>query len=164
MKRKERNDDGEVASEYHGSTFFVSNLPYNASSTDLQTLFSEIEPGATLSWFVRYASFAIREDAQAAFDQIPKEGLTLVGRKLRIQWAEQKMHDNLHTKIRKHKGAEKLEWPVSGDDGIQDSSSGAIRGVFARPSCIKPRAAHAVFSTPALALDAVNKLHAVFSP
>jgi len=49
---------------------------------------------------------------------------------------------------------------VSGDDGIQDSSSGAIRGVFARLSCLKLRTAHAIFSTPALALDAVNKLHA----
>ena len=38
---------------------------------------------------------------------------------------------SLWKKIRKHKGAEKLEWPVSGDDGLQDSSSGTIRGVFA---------------------------------
>ncbi|KAF8319207.1 RNA-binding domain-containing protein [Amanita rubescens] len=211
---KERNDDG---AEYHGSTFFVSNLPYNATSTDLQTLFSEIAPvrnafvvcesGTGMSKGVGYVSFAIREDAQAAFDQIAKEGLTLVGRKLRIQWAEQKAKTkkekmdpdqkeppqkkprqqsrannpqdplairtvivsglpssidskSLWKKIRKHKGAEKLEWPVSGDDGIQDSSSGAIHGVFSRLSCLKPRAAHAIFSTPALALDAVNKLHA----
>ncbi|KAF8331829.1 hypothetical protein F5887DRAFT_870979, partial [Amanita rubescens] len=102
------------------STFFVSNLPYNATSTDLQTLFSEIAPvrnafvvcesGTGMSKGVGYVSFAIRKDAQAAFDQIAKEGLTLVGRKLRIQWAEQKMHEiDLHTKIRKHKGAEKLK-------------------------------------------------------
>ena len=42
---------------------------------------------------VGYVSFAIREDAQAAFDQIAKEGLTLVGRKLRVQWAEQKVQE-----------------------------------------------------------------------
>jgi nucleolar protein 4 len=90
------------------STFFVSNLPYNATSTDLQTLFSEIAPvrnafvvcesGTGMSKGVGYVSFAIREDAQAAFDQIAKEGLTFVGRKLRIQWAEQKVHEiDLHT-------------------------------------------------------------------
>ncbi|KAK2467569.1 hypothetical protein APHAL10511_000424 [Amanita phalloides] len=57
----------------------------------------------------------MREDAQLTFDKTNTEGLTLVGRKLRIQWAETK---------------------------------------------VKQNRTHALFSTPALALDAVNKLHA----
>ncbi|KAF8638463.1 hypothetical protein AX17_002197 [Amanita inopinata Kibby_2008] len=116
-KRKERED--EISSEqreYHGSTLFVSNLPYNATSTDLQTLFSDIAPvrnafvvcehGTGVSKGVGYVSFAIREDAQAAYDKISKEGFTLVGRSLRVQWAEQK------PKIKKEKSeisAEKRE-------------------------------------------------------
>lgn len=80
----------------------MSNLPFNATSTDLQTLLSEIapvrnafvvcEPGTGVSKGVGYVSFAIREDAQTAFDKITKEGLALVGRKLRVQWAEKKVH------------------------------------------------------------------------
>jgi nucleolar protein 4 len=40
---------------------------------------------------VGYVSFAIKEDAQAAFDKISKEGINLVGRNLRVQWAENKV-------------------------------------------------------------------------
>ena len=79
----------------------MSNLPYNATSTDVQTLFSEIAPvrnafvvcehGTGVSKGVGYVSFAIREDAQMAYDKIVKEGLTLVDRQLRVQWAEQKV-------------------------------------------------------------------------
>ncbi|KAF8629332.1 hypothetical protein AX15_003500 [Amanita polypyramis BW_CC] len=201
-KRKERDEeaDGEAGlehQEHHSSTLFVSNLPYNATSTDLQTLFSDVAPvrnafvvceqGTGVSKGVGYVSFAIREDAQMAYDKITNEGLTLVGRTLRIQWAEQKTRvkkektevpsekkarqpqpragkpqdalairtivisglspsidsKTLWKKIRKYQGAEKVEWPISLHEGNQDPSS-----------------AHAVFSTPALALDAVNKLHA----
>jgi nucleolar protein 4 len=84
------------------STLFVSNLPYTATSVDLQTLFSDIAPiktafvvtehGTGVSKGVGYVSFAIKEDAQSAHDQITKEGITLVGRSLRIQWAENKVH------------------------------------------------------------------------
>ena len=118
-KRKEREDDGL---QVHGSvsllqstgnfnpnyitvpnrsTLFVSNLPYTATSVDLQTLFSDIapvrsafvvlEPGTGVSKGVGYVSFAIKEDAQTVFDNISKEGLDLVGRKLRVQWAENKV-------------------------------------------------------------------------
>ncbi len=68
---------------------------------DLQTLFSDIAPvrsafvvteqGTGVSKGVGYVAFAIKEDAQAAFDTINREGLTLVGRSLRVQWAEQKV-------------------------------------------------------------------------
>lgn len=80
----------------------MSNLPYTATSVDLQTLFSDIapvrsafvvtEPGTGVSKGVGYVAFAIKEDAQSAFDTISKEGIDLVGRKLRIQWADNKVH------------------------------------------------------------------------
>jgi nucleolar protein 4 len=66
----------------------------------------------------------------------------------------------LWKKIRKCIGAEELEWPISGDDGVQDPSSGTYDNVSPENLGIKPHIAYAVFSTPALALDAVNKLHA----
>jgi nucleolar protein 4 len=79
------------------STLFVSNLSYTATSTDLKTLFSDIAPvrsafvvlehGTGASKGVGYVSFAIPEDAKAAFDSISADGITLVGRKLRIEWA-----------------------------------------------------------------------------
>ncbi|KAJ7702426.1 hypothetical protein B0H17DRAFT_1176243 [Mycena rosella] len=93
-KRKERDEDA------HGSTLFVSNLPYTATSVDLQTLFSDIapvrsafvvtEPGTGVSKGVGYVAFALKEDAQSAFDSISKDGINLVGRNLRIQWADTK--------------------------------------------------------------------------
>lgn len=49
---------------------------------------------------------------------------------------------------------------MSGDDGVQDPSSGTYDNVSPKNLDIKPHIAYAVFSTPALALDAVNKLHA----
>jgi nucleolar protein 4 len=79
------------------STLFVSNLPFTATSTDLKTLFSDIAPvrsafvvlehGTGVSKGVGYVSFAITEDAKAAFDSISAQGITLDGRKLRIEWA-----------------------------------------------------------------------------
>lgn len=83
------------------ATLFVSSLPYTATSVDLQTLFSDIapvrsafivtQPGTGVSKGVGYVAFAIKEDAQAAFDKISKEGITLAGRNLRVQWADQKV-------------------------------------------------------------------------
>lgn len=94
-KRKNRE-----TSDFHGSTLFVSNLPYTATSTDLNTLFSDIAPvrsafvvlehGTGTSKGVGYVSFAIPEDAKAAFDSISTDGIALDGRKLRIEWATNK--------------------------------------------------------------------------
>ena len=85
----------------YSSTLFVSNLPYTATSVDLQTLFSDIapvrsafvvtEPGTGISKGVGYVSFALKEDATSAFASLEKDGIELVGRKLRIQWAENKV-------------------------------------------------------------------------
>ncbi|KAI0646281.1 hypothetical protein C8Q79DRAFT_909390 [Trametes meyenii] len=202
-KRKERDGQHEGhdgAEKQHGSTLFVSNLPYTATSTDLKTLFSDIAPvrtafvvldqGTGVSKGVGYVSFAIREDAAMAIDQISKEGITLDGRSLRAQWAGSKNKDHEHgeepkklaaqsvvtprpakssgpsdplairtvviaglpadvdsktlwKKVRKLHGAEKVEWPVKADSAEDDHSM-----------------AHALFETPALANEAVNKLHA----
>jgi hypothetical protein len=83
------------------STLFVSNLPYTATSTDLNTLFSDIAPvrsafvvlehGTGASKGVGYVSFAIPEDAKAAFDSISADGIALDGRKLRLEWATNKV-------------------------------------------------------------------------
>ena len=87
------------------STLFVSNLPYTATSTDLNTLFSDIAPirtafvvteqGTGVSKGVGYVTFAIREDATTAIDQISKEGIALNGRGLRVQWAGSKVRLHL---------------------------------------------------------------------
>ncbi|KAL6300364.1 hypothetical protein BKA93DRAFT_536324 [Sparassis latifolia] len=197
-KRKERDgEDTPVVT--HGSTLFVSNLPYNATSTDLQTLFSDLAPvrsafvvlahGSGVSKGVGYVSFAVKEDAQSAYDKINAEGIVLDGRILRVQWAEYKSKDKtqkeksekkqprpsvprphpnpashdplairtvvigglpasidsktLWKKIRKLEGAEKVEWPITSDAGVGGHS-----------------VAHALFTTPATASEAVNKLHA----
>ncbi len=93
-----------TASEYSNacsSTLFVSNLPYTATSVDIQTLFSDIAPvrsafvvleqGTGVSKGVGYVSFALREDAESALETIERDGLSLVGRKLRVQWADHKV-------------------------------------------------------------------------
>ncbi|KAI8970566.1 hypothetical protein BD414DRAFT_252504 [Trametes punicea] len=105
-KRKDRDDQNEEQQKPHGSTLFVSNLPYTATSTDLKTLFSDIAPvrtafvvlehGAGHSKGVGYVSFAIREDAAMAIDKISKEGIVLDGRSLRVQWAGSKNKDHEH--------------------------------------------------------------------
>ena len=71
------------------------------TSTDLQTLFSDIAPvryafvvldhASGVSKGVGYVSFAIKDDAQAAFDKISSEGLSLLGRALRVGWAGRKV-------------------------------------------------------------------------
>ncbi|KAF8235216.1 hypothetical protein L208DRAFT_1392741 [Tricholoma matsutake] len=194
-KRKHREGETTLV-KHHGSTLFVSNLPYTATSVDLQTLFSDIAPvrtafvvtehGTGVSKGVGYVSFAIKEDAQSTFDKITKEGITLVGRNLRVQWAENKPKEKgdsikteskrkpprpshprlpqdplairtivvsgippsidskvLWKKIRKYEGAEKFDWPIKVSNGDDDLST-----------------AHVLFTTPAAASEAVNKLHA----
>ncbi|VDC00543.1 unnamed protein product [Peniophora sp. CBMAI 1063] len=98
-KRKQREEAPE-SSEAHGSTLFVSNLPYTATSTDLQTIFSDLAPvrsafvvteqGTGVSKGVGYVSFAAREDATSAMEEIQRTGLAIQGRNLRVTWADKK--------------------------------------------------------------------------
>ncbi|PPQ85119.1 hypothetical protein CVT25_004219 [Psilocybe cyanescens] len=100
LGKKKETEEGPTNTVPHGSTIFVSNLPYNATSVDLETLFSDIAPvrsafvvteqGTGVSKGVGYVSFALKEDAESAFENITKDGISLVGRKLRVQWADTK--------------------------------------------------------------------------
>lgn len=77
----------------------MSNLPYAATSTDLQTLFSDLAPVRSafvvleenVSKGVGYVSFALKEDATTAMETIGTDGISLNGRKLRVQWADKKV-------------------------------------------------------------------------
>lgn len=99
-KRRQREEDAQP-SQPHGSTLFVSNLPYDVTSTDLQTTFSDLAP-VRYAFVVSkkesgeskgfgYVSFSIKEDAQTAFDTVSTEGIEINGRKLRVKWADKKM-------------------------------------------------------------------------
>ena len=103
---------GYVLHHYHNllltsssATLFVSNLPYTATSTDLQTLFSDIGPvksafvvteqGTGVSKGVGYVTFAMKEDADSAFEKLSGkpggESMEIAGRKLRGVWADNKV-------------------------------------------------------------------------
>ena len=81
----------------HGSTLFVSNLPFTATSTDLQTLFSDIAPvrsafvvldkESKVSKGVGLVGFAMKEDAETAFSVVESGQIKLDGRVLRAEWA-----------------------------------------------------------------------------
>ncbi|CAL1711096.1 unnamed protein product [Somion occarium] len=157
-KRKER-EEGSTESKPHGSTVFVSNLPYSVTSTDLNTLFSDLGPvrsafvvldqGSGSSKGVGYVSFAIREDAEATYDKanggsdpiVLEDPLAI--RTIVVSGLPTSIDSKaLWKKVRKYKGAEKVDWPIQ-KDGLEDKST-----------------AHVLFSTPAAAQEAVSKLHA----
>ncbi|KAF5368841.1 hypothetical protein D9758_002895 [Tetrapyrgos nigripes] len=190
-KRKERDEEVK-----HGSTLFVSNIPYTVTSTDLQTLFSDIAPvrsafivtehGTGVSKGVGYVSFSIREDAQSAYDKISQEGISLAGRQLRIQWAENKPKEK-GEKVKKESKPTPIprpQHPKAPHDPL------AIRTIVVSglPSSVDSRVlwkkfrkypgaekvewpikfgeeertdtAHVLFDTPVNALNASAKLHA----
>lgn len=109
-KRRQREEDAQPSS--HGSTLFVSNLPYDATSTDLQTTFSDLAPvryafvvsnkGSGESKGFGYVSFSIKEDAQTAFDTVSTEGIEINGRKLRVKWADKKMDKGRFESSKEH--------------------------------------------------------------
>ncbi|KAF8552784.1 RNA-binding domain-containing protein [Imleria badia] len=103
-KRKAKDEETPAApSISHSSTLFVSNLPYDATSTDLQTAFSDLAPvrsafvvlehSSGVSKGVGYVSFSIKEDAQTAFESLTTHGMAINGRNVRVQWAESKTKD-----------------------------------------------------------------------
>ena len=79
------------------STLFISNIPYTATSTDLQTLLSDIAPVRNAFIVsdkttkkpkgVGYVTFAMKEDAESAFTVLGKGESLLDGRVLRAEWA-----------------------------------------------------------------------------
>ncbi|KZO97711.1 hypothetical protein CALVIDRAFT_512877 [Calocera viscosa TUFC12733] len=96
-KRKEREGEEvlNVEEEHHGSTLFVTSLPYTLTSVDLQTLFSDHAPvrqafvvldrETKASKGVGYVSFAVKEDAERLVEEL-KGGVEVLGRKVRVQW------------------------------------------------------------------------------
>ncbi|KAE8268331.1 hypothetical protein A4X09_0g4012 [Tilletia walkeri] len=95
-----------------GTTLFVSRLPYEATSTDLETFFSAIgplrrafvvtDPVTRFSKGVGYVNFALPEDAQAALKTL--QGAKLQGgakkaKAIRIEVAKQR--DSLKDRKRK---------------------------------------------------------------
>ncbi|KAG7090897.1 hypothetical protein E1B28_009976 [Marasmius oreades] len=192
-KRKEREEEGAIAN--YGSTLFVSNLPYTATSIDLQTLFSDIapvrsafvvtEPGTGVSKGVGYVSFSIKEDAEGAYEKISREGITLVGRCLRVERAGSKPKNDKQGKVKKPSNivAPSLRAPhdpfairtivVSGLPQSVDSKT--LWKKFRKCPGVEKvdwpakmedsqqtanTIAHVLFDTAANAHDAVNKLHA----
>ncbi|QRW07102.1 RNA recognition motif protein [Ceratobasidium sp. AG-Ba] len=173
--------------ETHGSTLFVSNLPYTATSTDVQTLFSDIAPVRSafvvldketkVSKGVAYVSFAIKEDAEMAMGI--EKPLELDGRVLRLQWAGRK-GSSTHTEHEKPAKPKKAPRPKAPGDpdavrtvvltnlpGGIDSKvlwkkarkvPGASEVVFPGPER-EEHTAFVKFKTAAEASAAVSKLH-----
>ena len=54
----------------------------------MRTAFVVTEHGTGISKGVGYVSFALKEDAENAYTTISEDGMEFVGRKLRVQWAE----------------------------------------------------------------------------
>ncbi|KJA15654.1 hypothetical protein HYPSUDRAFT_48115 [Hypholoma sublateritium FD-334 SS-4] len=197
-KKKERKEREEGDVLAHGATLFVSNLPYSATSVDLQTLFSDIAPvrtafvvteqGSGVSKGVGYVSFALKEDAESAYEQLSKDGINLVGRKLRVQWADSKPKDPKEKGEVIKKEAKPRPAPrqprlphdplairtvvVSGLPPAIDSKvlwkkirkyTGAEKVDWPAKDDAgeeDPTTAHVLFVNPGLASDAVAKLHA----
>ena len=57
----------------------------------MRSAFVVTEQGTGLSKGVGYVTFSMKEDAESAFENISKNGINLVGRKLRVQWANSKV-------------------------------------------------------------------------
>ncbi|KAF9479144.1 hypothetical protein BDN70DRAFT_709860 [Pholiota conissans] len=190
-KRKIREEGDTLA---HGATLFVSNLPYSATSVDLQTLFSDIAPvrsafvvteqGTGVSKGVGYVSFALKEDAESAYETLSKDGINLVNRKLRVQWADSKPKEGEAVK-KEPKPRPAPRQPRLPNDPLATRTivvSGLPTSIDSKVLWKKirkytgaekvdwpvkddagkedPTTAHVLFTSPGFASDAVTKLHA----
>ncbi|EJD40752.1 hypothetical protein AURDEDRAFT_127483 [Auricularia subglabra TFB-10046 SS5] len=180
--------DADAPSGSHGSTVFVSNLPYTATSVDLQTLFSDVGPVRSafvvqdketkISKGVGYVSFAIREDAERAMT----DTYDMDGRTLRVQWPSQKNKDGDGT-TEKPKKQPRASKSSSSPAKPKMNDPKAIRTIVISglPAEVNSKVlwkkvrkqagaeevsepadgvAQAVFATPSQATDAVTHLHA----
>lgn len=63
----------------------------------MRSAFVITEHGTGVSKGVGYVSFSIKDDAESAYNKILNEGITLNGRKLRVDWADRKVRFNAIT-------------------------------------------------------------------
>ena len=80
---------------------FVSSLPYNATTTDIVTHFSFIGPvhhgfiakdkESGTSKGVGYVTYALKEDAERAIEELDGGAFGDKGRKIRVTWADKKV-------------------------------------------------------------------------
>ncbi|CUA69871.1 Nucleolar protein 4 [Rhizoctonia solani] len=177
----------EAGEATHGPTLFVSNLPYTATSTDVQTLFSEVAPVRSafvvldketkVSKGVAYVSFAIKEDASMALES--EKPFELDGRILRLQWADKKGVPH-HSEKDSSKKPKKISQPKGSSDpeavrtlivtNLPDGINSKVlwkkaRKIPGASEVVYPAPEHdghtalVKFSSAAEALAAVSKLH-----
>ncbi|EPQ26264.1 uncharacterized protein PFL1_06199 [Pseudozyma flocculosa PF-1] len=135
-------------SDSRNATLFVSRLPYTATSTDLETLFSDIgplkrafvvtDPTTKSSKGVGYVTFAMAEDAKTALQQL--QGKSLDGkRKMQISIADEKAP----MKERKAARALLAAQATQGGDAAADTASAAKKPRYDKPagqqSAARPR-------------------------
>jgi nucleolar protein 4 len=49
------------------------------------------EHGIGVSKGVGYVSFSLKEDAESCYTNVSEEGLTIAGRKIRVEWADKRV-------------------------------------------------------------------------
>ncbi|KAF8754511.1 RNA recognition motif [Rhizoctonia solani] len=173
----------ETGDAAHGSTIFVSNLPYTATSTDVQTLFSDVAPVRSAfvvldketkaSKGVAYVSFAIKEDASLALES--EKPFELDGRILRLQWADKKgvPHNADKDSPKKPKREPQPKGPIDPEairtlivTNLPPGTNSKVlwkkaRKIPGATQVVYPVPDHALvkFSSPAQASAAVAKLH-----
>ncbi|CAE6468051.1 unnamed protein product [Rhizoctonia solani] len=177
----------EAGEATHGSTIFVSNLPYTATSTDVQTLFSDVAPVRSafvvldketkVSKGVAYVSFAIKEDASMVLES--EKSFELDGRVLRLQWADKKGVSH-HSEKDIPKKPKKVSQPKGSSDpesirtlivsNLPEGTNSKVlwkkaRKIAGASEVVYPAPGHdertalIKFTSPAEASAAVSKLH-----
>ncbi|KNZ78351.1 hypothetical protein J132_01131 [Termitomyces sp. J132] len=168
-KRKDREDEEDPTKSIH-------TIP------PVRSAFIVTEPGSGVSKGVGYVSFAIKEDAQMAYDSINNDGLSLVGRNLRIEWADKKHKDPGNKTMKKESKPQAPSKPqqqrlhqdplairtivISGlppsvDSKVLWKKVRKYNGAEKVDSMSEDNTlANVLFTTPATASEAVGKLHA----
>ncbi|WVO15672.1 hypothetical protein L204_103333 [Cryptococcus depauperatus] len=125
-------EEDQARIENHGTTLFISSLPYTATSTDLLTHFSYIGPvrhgfiatekESGKSKGVGYVTYSLKEDAERAIQKLDGKGFGDARRKIKISWA------NERTPLKERRVEVKLSKPIPGqNDPAKTSDPNAIR-------------------------------------